>query len=229
MSPPAFLFHPEFAILRGETGKPIGAAGALLLSYLSATLPPDGENLTHSQITEATGLTRAETRTAIKTLSEIGMICLHVGGFPRRQSYQVNRQAIQRIIGIPAAPTLTVDEAKPLPAPVIPDAPAELVLTLDPGTEPEDHGFAEFWQAYPKKAGKIDAQKAYTKLRPNRAVRAAMLEALKRENWPEHWHKGMIKNPQGWISGGHWMNERERRASGMDVANDLADQIQRLF
>lgn len=71
-------------------------------------------------------------------------------------------------------------------------------------------GFAEFWQAYPKKKAKDAAQKAWGKRRPNSDLLAVMLRALERQTSSPDWHKDSgryIPFPATWLNRGQWTDE----------------------
>lgn len=71
-------------------------------------------------------------------------------------------------------------------------------------------GFDEFWQRYPKKKSKRDAEKAWTKLKPNAALRATLMAALNLQAKSEDWCKQngqYVPNPVTWLSGRRWEDE----------------------
>ena len=70
--------------------------------------------------------------------------------------------------------------------------------------------FAEFWKAYPKKAGKEAARKAFMKVKPSADLLQRMLEAIKEQKASDQWKRGngqYIPNPATWLNGGHWDDE----------------------
>lgn len=86
-------------------------------------------------------------------------------------------------------------------------------------TEPARGAFDAFWQAYPKKVGKLAAKKAFDKA--NVPVET-LLDALERQKCGEQWQKDngqYIPNPATWLNQGRWEDEckanplQERQAS----------------
>lgn len=80
-------------------------------------------------------------------------------------------------------------------------------------------GFAEFWDAYPKKVGKIAAMKAWRRCK---ADLGDVINAINRQKSCERWTKQggeFIPNPATWINEGRWEDEC---TFGGDWAQDLA-------
>ena len=70
--------------------------------------------------------------------------------------------------------------------------------------------FSAFWQAYPKKVGKADAQKVFAKLKVNDGLLDRMLAAIAAQARTEAWTKkaGMfIPHPATWLNGRRWEDE----------------------
>lgn len=80
-------------------------------------------------------------------------------------------------------------------------------------TAKEDYdleGFNAFWAAYPKKAGKADALKAWNKLKPDIVLQAKMGEALTAQKKSPQWTKNngqYIPMPSTWLNGKRWEDE----------------------
>jgi len=71
-----------------------------------------------------------------------------------------------------------------------------------PGERP---GFAEFYAAYPRKKGRIAAAKAWQRLDPDAALRAAIMGALERQKgWPGWQDANFIPHPVTWLNGRRW-------------------------
>lgn len=71
-------------------------------------------------------------------------------------------------------------------------------------------GFEEFWQAYPKKAAKTNAQKAFEKLKPTPEFLAEILSALNRQKQSDAWQQEngkYIPHPATWLNGRRWEDE----------------------
>lgn len=71
-------------------------------------------------------------------------------------------------------------------------------------------GFAAFWAAYPKKAGKADALKAWNKLAPDVVLQEQMGKALEVQKQSQQWRKDggqYIPMPSTWLNGRRWEDE----------------------
>lgn len=77
-------------------------------------------------------------------------------------------------------------------------------------------GFTTFWAAYPKKAGKADALKAWNKLKPDIVLQAKMGEALTAQKKSPQWTKNngqYIPMPSTWLNGRRWEDEAPQAQS----------------
>lgn len=66
--------------------------------------------------------------------------------------------------------------------------------------------FDQFWSAYPRKAGKPVARKAFDKA-ITKTTLAAMLTALKWQRQTEQWLEGIIPHPTTWLNQERWHDE----------------------
>lgn len=69
-------------------------------------------------------------------------------------------------------------------------------------------GFEEFWKEYPKKKGKLAAQRAWPKTKG--VALSAILSALSEAKDCRQWRKDngqFIPNPASWLNAGGWMDE----------------------
>jgi hypothetical protein len=72
------------------------------------------------------------------------------------------------------------------------------------------NSFATFWEAYPRKVGKQDAQKAFAKVSPDETLLAVMLAAIEKAKQTEGWQKEKgkyIPHPATWLNGKRWDDE----------------------
>lgn len=72
------------------------------------------------------------------------------------------------------------------------------------------HGFEEFWQTYPRKAGKGAALKAWQRLRPDADLQARILAAISQQRTSEQWCKDggqFIPHPATWLNQQRWDDE----------------------
>jgi hypothetical protein len=85
---------------------------------------------------------------------------------------------------------------------------------LPPKGEPT--GFDSFWIAYPKKAARKDALRAFEKLAPGPDLLQKILAAVREQAASEQWRKEKgryVPNPATWLNGGRW--EDSTTAVGM--------------
>jgi len=91
--------------------------------------------------------------------------------------------------------------------------------------------FAQFWDAYPKKKAKEDAQRAWTKRNPNFELLAVMLLALERQKHSPDWQKESgryIPLPASWLNHARWTDELEINLPTGGITN-LGKQSTRLL
>jgi hypothetical protein len=70
--------------------------------------------------------------------------------------------------------------------------------------------FDSFWQAYPRKVAKGDAEKAWRKIKPNELLTELILKAIDRANKSQDWMKDsgkFIPYPATWLNGKRWEDE----------------------
>jgi len=73
-------------------------------------------------------------------------------------------------------------------------------------------GFEEFWKAFPKKASKGSALKAWNKLRPGKELREKIMAAIERAKKSEQWNREngrFIPYPATWLNAQGWEDELE--------------------
>lgn len=91
----------------------------------------------------------------------------------------------------------------------------------------EPIGFAEFWDAYPKKVGKGAAEKAWAKCRPDLT---AVLAAVGFQSASEQWRKDggqFIPNPATWLNQRRWEDEVGTGSSGSLLVADARPDFMR--
>lgn len=107
------------------------------------------------------------------------------------------------------APTSVEDDCL-LPIEIEAPTPAPAPTTVEkPSKNPPD-GFDDWWKQYPKKVGKIDAQKAYKAAIKQGATLQALLDGLQRHNanWKAaNTERRYIPNPASWLRKGRWEDE----------------------
>jgi hypothetical protein len=95
---------------------------------------------------------------------------------------------------------------------------------------PSTNGFETFWAAYPRKQGKLAAQRKWTQLRP---PLDQCLQAIAEQRSTEQWLKdrgAFIPYPATWLHQGRWMDvtkvelgRRYRQQSVSAVPADVYD------
>ena len=84
-------------------------------------------------------------------------------------------------------------------------------LALLPDATPAvvaDDGFDAFWQAYPNKKAKLDAQRAWKKLRPNAPLQTRILaDVAQRRLHHKEWLRGFIPYPATYLNGHRWEDD----------------------
>ena len=81
-------------------------------------------------------------------------------------------------------------------------------------------GFEAFWAAYPRKAAKPNAAKAFARLRADEPTLAAMLQAIARQAASDQWRKdsgAFIPMPATWLNGRRWEDETTTSAPAADI------------
>lgn len=92
---------------------------------------------------------------------------------------------------------------------LIPDSPLPNKTILRKKVALDD-GFDEFWNVYPKKVGKADAQKKWISKKPNIDF---VLQALRWQMPSEQWNKNngeFIPNPSTYINQERWNDEQQK-------------------
>lgn len=89
--------------------------------------------------------------------------------------------------------------------------------TRPPVSPQGEEGFAAFWEAYPRKAGKAAALRAWARLRPDAPLREQILRAVAEQRRCEQWTKQngqYIPYPATWLSRGQWEDEASLKEAG---------------
>lgn len=85
-------------------------------------------------------------------------------------------------------------------------------------------GFDEFWNAYPRRKSKGQAEKAWIALKPSHELQATILEAIARQQRSDDWRKDggqFIPYPATWLRAKCWEDEDGRpRPRAVEKAED---------
>ena len=83
-------------------------------------------------------------------------------------------------------------------------------INLCPPKSASDARFEIFWQTYPRKAKKKDAEKAWKKINPDKDLFDKIIKAVSDWKFSEQWTKDggqYIPYPATWLNGGQWEDE----------------------
>lgn len=90
----------------------------------------------------------------------------------------------------------------------------------------DDPGFQAFWSAYPRKAAKANALKAFEKLNPDGDLMKMMIGALSRWSKSEQWTKDagqFVPHAATWLNGRRWEDELQIQEQPERKFNVLSD------
>lgn len=156
------------------------------------------------KIMDKSGLARGTVLASIHKLESIGFLTVERRGFGKSNHYRTSL-----IFG----PVQGLDRSKDCTRGGLNLRP-ELVQGLDCiQTDPLNQTrrgrgfFEELWNAYPKKAAKAQAEKAFAKLNPSPELYAAMLAALDRQKQSDQWQKAdgrYIPHLANWLKDRRW-------------------------
>lgn len=82
--------------------------------------------------------------------------------------------------------------------------------------------FVDFWNAYPRKVARSDAQKAWGKLKVDAVLLGSMLDALKSQALSADWQKDggkFIPYPANWLNGRRWEDVVSTSPTAKNQAN----------
>lgn len=94
----------------------------------------------------------------------------------------------------------------------------------DHSTTPEQQGFDEFWEAYPRKIGKGAARKAWEKIRPGESLAAEIVAAVHRDRKTEQWRRDSgkyIPHPATWLNQERWEDDPEASSGERKASYDI--------
>lgn len=83
--------------------------------------------------------------------------------------------------------------------------------------------FNEFWQAYPKKRSKGQAEKAFSKLKPNEQLHNVIIKSLEQAKTSADWKKEKgkyIPYPATWLNAKGWEDEYDQPKNSEDWGID---------
>ncbi|UXY14760.1 MarR family transcriptional regulator [Chitiniphilus purpureus] len=170
----------------------------------------------------------------VSALTTDGKSPLTVGG---------NSMVALTVHGIPQTVSLTVDgnslavSGASLPLALSPHTPHTHTPTHEgkptptpqpPAATPD--GFAEFWDAYPKKVAKDAARKRWEKLKPDAELQAQILSALAVQSRLPDWLKQggqFVPHAATWLNAKRWEDEVKQPGAAKPVCRPSYDDGQR--
>lgn len=75
-------------------------------------------------------------------------------------------------------------------------------------------GFDAFWAVYPNRKARADAERAWSKLKPNAELQATILRAIAEQCQGEDWSKEggrYVPHASTWLNGSRWLDETSSR------------------
>jgi len=113
----------------------------------------------------------------------------------------------------------TLPQPYPSPTPALPvgkrSREKEKVKVI--GKKNIEESFELFWQAYPRKKSKGQAEKAFAKVNPDEQLLATMLATIERATKSEDWLKDegkYIPHPATWLNARGWEDEIQDKGGG---------------
>lgn len=80
--------------------------------------------------------------------------------------------------------------------------------------------FDRFWNAYPKKVGKLAAFNSFKKIKNPSEMICVILDAIEKQKNTDQWKKDngqFIPNPSTWLNQGRWEDEVETKKCGLRI------------
>lgn len=134
--------------------------------------------------------------------------CFYVKRIKRDMELRRIRQAAGKKGGNPVLLKQNANQ-KPTPS----TSTSTSVITTPPvSPKGKVGGFSIFWETYPKKKAKQEAEKAWKKLNPSEELLRIILRAIGRQKQTEQWQKEKgkyIPYPATWLNNHRWEDETE--------------------
>ena len=88
--------------------------------------------------------------------------------------------------------------------------------------------FSEFWAAYPSKAARLPAMKAWQDLQPSDELADEIIAAVERQKTWDKWQRGIIPNAANWLEDRRWEDGPPPKGTGKpSLAERLAAKHQK--
>lgn len=161
-------------------------------------------------LAEDCGLSESACKASLKDLADLGFITV----IPRfYEGQQLPNQYQLNIAPLGRQKTPLGQEVTPVGRQVTTEPVKEPIKEPTPRASLADDGgehFKTFWSAYPKKAGKDAAKKAFAKRKFDEQAFAKVMAALNEQKASEQWQKDggqFIPHPATWLNQGRFEDE----------------------
>jgi hypothetical protein len=109
-----------------------------------------------------------------------------------------------------SVPMLPPSEPEQESQPVVPaDVPPPKRVKAEKPLKIADslQAFDTFWEAYPKRCGKVAVLKCWKRINPDAALVEKIMTAIAKQKTWRKWIEGYIPNPLTWLNQGRWDDE----------------------
>lgn len=181
------------------------------------------------QISKRCNLSNEKISTATSRMVELGWLEKDGDGGRSRSTRYKLRVPRQLIKTVPESGTVPESETVPDSGiKTVPDSGTRIEQTSEQTKENKNardilkNGFDDFWEAYPKKRSKTDAERAWKKLNPDEQLQQTIIAAVILATTQDfEWTKNegqYIPYPASWLRGKRWLDERQNsNRSGSDT------------
>jgi hypothetical protein len=154
---------------------------------------------------------------ADETKAHLMLIWIHAsqndGLVPHDSAFLENKLSCREIdleVLIEKGFLLVEDDASDMLAPCLQDDTKSVRLEEKRREEKIYAAFAAFWDAYPRKKSKGDAEKAWKQIKPNEQLAEQILQAVERAKTSDGWLKDQgkfVPYPASWLRAKGWEDE----------------------
>lgn len=201
-----------------------GPEAALLYTWMiphtedDRSITADPEEILLTVIPGNRKLTVEKVQIFLNAMVDLNLLTMHNGRlfFPAESFYKYQSYIPEnkRNYDEPAKPTPTTtpqnaEEHRKTPQNTASPSPS-LSLSLINNKYTCANSFIEFWQAYPKKRSKGDAEKAWNKIQPDEQLHNRIMQSLERAKTSADWTKEngqFIPYPATWLNAKGWEDE----------------------
>lgn len=202
-------------------------SGTNLLMLLAIADFADDDGRAYPAVPTLARKCRMKERNAQYILSELvesAELTIQRGKGPRGSNvYRIKLASLGVQQSAPVQPNAPLQQSAPGGCNGVRITPAmECIQTINEPSMNHQSGFEVFWSAYPKKKAKGDAQRAWSKLKPNADLTDSILKAIEAQKTSEDWMKDggkFIPYPASWLNGRRW--EDETASNGSETSTSL--------